>query len=305
MNKSNSKNYSSFYDALEKKVLICDGAMGTQLQSRGISGCPDAANIDKDGREKVIGVHLDYLKAGSDIIQTNTFGANPVKLSSFGLDDKTEEINQEGVLAAKQAIKTFESDSPSGNGHFVAGGVAPTGKLMDPMGDLKYDEAVELFSRQISALIENGVDFLLIETMMDLNEGLAAVEAARKISDSIPIACTLSFGNNGVTLMGNKAEESAGILLDAGCDLVGANCSIGSDSMLEIVKKIRKAQPDARLIFQPNAGLPVIKDGKTIYNETPDIMAENIKSYLTYKPSILGACCGSTPEHIRKIAAAI
>lgn len=305
MNKSIPENYNSFYDALAKKILICDGAMGTQLQARGISGCPDGANIDKEAREKVASVHLDYLKAGSDIIQTNTFGANPAKLSSYGLEDKTGEINREGVLIAQQAIKTFESGSPSGISHFVAGGVAPTGKLMEPMGDLKHSEAVDIFSRQISALIESGVDLLLIETMMDLNEALAAIEAGRKISDSIPIACTLSFGNNGVTLMGNKAGESAGVLLDSGCDIVGANCSIGSGSMLEIVKKIRSAQPDARLIFQPNAGLPVIKDGKTIYNETPDMMAKNMSAYLDYKPSILGACCGSTPEHIKKIAAII
>ena len=302
MNKSNSLNYNSFYDALAKKILICDGAMGTELQARGVSGCPDASNIDKESREKVVSVHLDYLKAGSDIIQTNTFGANPVKLSSYGLGEKTGDINREGVLAAKQAIDIFGSGSSSGKKYFIAGDLGPTGKLMEPMGDLKHNEAVEIFARQISDLIESGIDLLLVETMMDINEALAAVEAARKISDSIPIACTLSFGSNGVTLMGNKAEESAGILLDSGCDIVGANCSIGSDSMLEIVKKIRSAQPDARLIFQPNAGLPVIKDGKTEYNETPDIMAGNISTYLEYKPSILGACCGSTPEHIKKIS---
>jgi 5-methyltetrahydrofolate--homocysteine methyltransferase len=305
MSKSTSKNYSSFYDALAEKVLICDGAMGTELQARGVSGCPDGANIDKDGREKVLSVHLDYLKAGSDIVQTNTFGANLVKLSSYGLEDKTGDINREAVLIARQAIEDLESASTSEKSHFIAGGVAPTGKLMDPMGELKHDEAVEIFSRQISALIESGVDLLLVETMMDINEALAAVEAARKISDIIPVACTLSFGSNGITLMGNKAEESAGILLNAGCDIVGANCSIGSDSMLEIVKKIRSAQPEARLIFQPNAGLPVLKDGKTAYNETPDIMADNISRYLKYRPSILGACCGSTPEHIRKISAVI
>jgi 5-methyltetrahydrofolate--homocysteine methyltransferase len=140
---------------------------------------------------------------------------------------------------------------------------------------------------------------------MDINEALAAVRAVREISGSIPIACTLSFGNNGVTLMGNKAEESAGMLIGSGCDIVGANCSIGSDSMLDIVKKIRSAQPDARTIFQPNAGLPVLKNGKTTFNETPEIMAANISKYLEFKPSILGACCGSTPEHIRKIAAII
>ena len=136
---------------------------------------------------------------------------------------------------------------------------------------------------------------------MDLNEALAAVEATRILSDSIPISCSLSFGASGVTIMGIKAEESVGTLLEAGCDIVGANCSVGSDSMFDIVKKIRKAEPDARLIFQPNAGIHVLKNGKTTFNETPETMAANIKSYLQFNPSILGGCCGSTPAHIREL----
>jgi 5-methyltetrahydrofolate--homocysteine methyltransferase len=305
MKKSGSENYNGFLDTLDNQILICDGAMGTELQARGVSGCPDAANINDDDRDKVLSVHLDYLNAGSDIIQTNTFGANPVKLGSYELESKTEDINKYAVSAARQALEIFEKKSSPDKKHFIAGDIGPTGKLMIPSGDLDPERAKELYSRQISVLVENGVDFLLIETIMDINEALAAVESARTISESIPIACTLSFGNNGVTLMGNKAQESAGVLLDAGCQIVGANCSIGSDSMLDIVKKIREAQPDARLIFQPNAGLPVLKDGKTEYNETPDIMADNFRKYLAYKPSILGACCGSTPEHIRRLAAII
>jgi 5-methyltetrahydrofolate--homocysteine methyltransferase len=305
MNKSDPGKYKLFFDELAERILVCDGAMGTELQARGVSGCPDAANIDKEAREKVIGVHLDYLEAGSDIIQTNTFGANPVKLSSCGLEAEADDINREAVLNARKAIDRFHSASSSERRCFIAGDVGPTGKLMEPSGDLEYSKAVDVFSRQISVLAESGADLILIETIMDLNEALAAVEAARSISESIPIACTMSFGENGVTLMGNKAGESAGILLDAGCDIVGANCSVGSDSMLEIVKKIRSAWPGARLIFQPNAGLPVIRDGRTAYNETPDIMADNISHYLAYGPSIVGACCGSTPDHIRKIASMV
>lgn len=305
MKKSDPEKYKLFFDELAKRILVCDGAMGTELQARGVSGCPDAANIDKGAREKVVSVHLDYLKAGSDIIQTNTFGANPVKLSSCGLEAETGSINREAVVNAREAIEMFHSASSPGKRHFIAGDVGPTGRLMEPSGDLKYSKAVDAFSRQISVLIETGADLILIETIMDLNEALAAAAAARKISESIPVACTMSFGENGVTLMGNKAEESAGALLDAGCDIVGANCSVGSDSMLEIVKKIRSAWPEARLIFQPNAGLPVIRDGRTAYNETPDIMADNISRYLACRPSIIGACCGSTPDHIRKIASIV
>ena len=301
MNRDNSKNYTGFLEALDEKILICDGAMGTELQIRGFLDCPDSANIEKDNIKKVTGIHLDYLEAGSDIVQTNTFGANPLKLRACRLEHKTCQINKNAVAAARGAIETHESRSASQSLHFIAGDIGPTGKLMEPSGELKYSEAVGLFSRQISVLIENGVDFLLIETIMDINEALAAVEAARKISGKIPIACTLSFGANGITLMGNKAEEAAGTLLEAGCDIVGANCSIGSDLMLDIVRKIRKARPDARLIFQPNAGLPVLKDGKTSYNETPEIMADNIKKYLPFRPSILGTCCGSTPAHIKQL----
>jgi len=305
MNKDNSKNYAGFLDAISKRILIGDGAMGTELQVRGFLGSPDSANIEKDNIKKVIDIHFDYLNAGSDIIQTNTFGANPSKLGAYKLEQKIEEINKNAVSAAREAIEKYESSSASKIPHFIAGDIGPTGKLLKPFGELKYSEAVDLFGRQIDVLVESGVDLLLIETIMDINEALAAVEATRKISADIPIACMLSFGANGITLMGNKAGESATALLKAGCTIVGANCSIGSDSMLSIVKMIREAEPEARLIFQPNAGLPVLKDGKTSYNETPEIMANNIKKYIPYGPSILGTCCGSTPAHIKHLRAIV
>jgi methionine synthase I (cobalamin-dependent) len=302
MNRVSLKKYSYFLKTLEARILLCDGAMGTELQARGFTGAPDLANLEKDGTDKVMGIHTDYLEAGSDIIQTNTFGANPVKLKSYRLDTKTADINRNAVETARRAIELYEKRSASKTPHFIAGDVGPTGKLLEPSGELKYSQAVEIFSRQIEVLIENGVDFLLVETIMDLNEALAAVEAVRKISDIIPLACTMSFSKNGVTIMGDRAGESARRLLAAGCGIVGANCSIGSDSMLDVVKKMRDSRPDAKLIFQPNAGLPVVKGERTAYNETPEIMAENIKKYLSYSPSILGACCGSTPAHIKKIA---
>lgn len=290
---------------LDTKILICDGAMGTELLSRGFSGYPDSADLDENGIEKVINIHLSYLDAGSNIIQTNTFGANPEKLKSYSLDSKITEINKNAASAARRAIKKHENTSNCPGPHFVAGDIGPLGKLLEPSGTIKYGEAVDSFLRQIEVLVESGVDMLLVETIMDINEGLAAVEAARRSSSDIPLACTLTFGGNGVTLMGNKAEDAVKALLDSGCDIIGANCSIGSDSMLEVVKKMRGADPGARLIFQPNAGLPVLKEGMTLYNETPEIMAANIEKYLEYKPSIIGACCGSTPDHIFSIAGKI
>lgn len=302
MNSNTSGHGYTLLNVLDGNILICDGAMGTELTSRGFSGYPESADLEQGGIEKVIDIHLGYLEAGSNIIQTNTFGANSEKLKSYSLDSRIVDINKKAVSAARQAVKRHESEKGCQGPHFVAGDIGPLGKLLEPSGTLKYTQAVDAFLKQIEVLVENGVDLLLIETIMDLNEALAAVEAARKASKKIPLACTLSFGENGITLMGNKAEDAIKILLDSGCDIVGANCSIGSDTMLEIVRKMRETDSGARLIFQPNAGLPVLKDGKTVFNETPEIMASNIEKYLDYKPSILGACCGSTPAHIFSIS---
>ena len=302
MNSNTSGHSYTLLNVLDENILICDGAMGTELTSRGFSGYPESANLEQNGIEKVIDIHLSYLGSGSNIIQTNTFGANIEKLKSYSLDSKIADINKNAVSAARQAIKRHKSEKDCQEPHFVAGDIGPLGKLLEPSGTLKYAEAVDAFLKQAEILVESGVDLLLVETIMDINEALAAVEAVRRSSEDIPLACTLSFGGNGITLMGNKAEDAVKTLLDSGCDIIGANCSIGSDTMLEIVRKMREADPGARLIFQPNAGLPVLKDGKTVFNETPEIMASNIKKYLDYKPSILGACCGSTPAHISGIA---
>lgn len=305
MNSNTSGQSYTLLNVLDENILICDGAMGTELTSRGFSGYPESANLEQGGIEKVIDIHLSYLEAGSNIIQTNTFGANLEKLKSYSLDSRIVDINKNAVSAVHRAIERHESEKGCQGPHFVAGDIGPLGKLLEPSGTLKYTQAVDAFHKQAEVLVESGVDLLLIETIMDINEALAAVEAARRASKDIPLACTLSFGDNGVTLMGNKAEDVVKTLLDSGCDLIGANCSIGSDTMLEIIRKMREADPGAKLIFQPNAGLPVLKDGKTVFNETPEIMASNIKKYLDYKPSIIGACCGSTPAHISRIVDAV
>ncbi len=305
MNSNISGHSYTLLDVLDKNILICDGAMGTELTSRGFSGYPESADLEQDGIEKVTDIHLSYLEAGSNIIQTNTFGANNEKLRSYSLDSRITDINKNAVSAARQAIKRHESERGCRGPHFVAGDIGPLGKLLEPSGTLKYAQAVDAFLKQAEVLVKNGVDLILIETIMDINEALAAVEAVRRSSKNIPLACTLSFGENGITLMGNKAEDAVKTLLDSGCDIIGANCSIGSGSMLEIVRKMREADSGARLIFQPNAGLPVLKDGKTVFDETPEIMASNIKKYLDYGPSILGACCGSTPAHILCIVDAV
>ncbi|MBU4313980.1 MAG: homocysteine S-methyltransferase family protein [Actinobacteria bacterium] len=301
MIKDNNINKIKLLDIIDKKILVSDGGMGTTLLSAGISEYPDSLNIDNNNIRKIIDTHLSFLEAGSDIIQTNTFGSTPIKLESFSLENEIKKINENAVNAAKEALSIYRSKSGDEKPLFIAGDIGPLGKLLEPVGTLKYEDAVSAFLKQAEILIGKKVDLIIIETIMDLNEALAAIEATRKISKDIPIACSLTFGENGVTLMGNKAEDVVEILINAGSDIVGANCSIGSAAMLNVVKKMREANPEARLIFQPNAGLPMLVEGKTIYNETPEIMASNIEKFLPYKPSIVGGCCGSTPEHIREI----
>ncbi|MCE5329835.1 homocysteine S-methyltransferase family protein [bacterium] len=304
-------NKNDFLKTLGNNILIGDGAMGTVLQGLGISTSPDLF-ISKDANSlKLLSeVHLNYLKNGSNIIQANTFGANPIKLETAGLKSEIKNINEKAVICAQIAVESYKDSfrNPKDGLRpiFIAGNLGPTGKLLKPFGDLDYKDAVDAFSQQVDILLKTKIaDIILIETMLDINEALAAVEAVKQINKEVTIICTLTFNENSVTIMGNKAEDAVNILTEAGCAVVGANCSVGSDKMLETVKKMRNANPDVKLIFQPNAGLPSIKDGKTVYSETPEIMAQNIKKYLEYKPSILGACCGSTPKHIKKIAGLI
>jgi len=287
---------------LQERILICDGAMGTTLQSLGYKGANDLLNLYPESLKDITDIHLKYLGAGSDIIQTNTFGSNSLKLEQSGRSSEIDIINKNAVEAAKNAVNIYKEKTEDTKKIFIAGDIGPSGKLLEPYGDTKYQTVVDSFSKQIECLAKYEVDLLIIETIIDINEALAALEAAKKINPDIFTACTLSFKENGVTVMGNKAEDFGKILLDAGADIIGANCSVGSDSMIKITEKIRNANPDAMLLIQPNAGLPSLIDGKTIFNETPDIMAENFKQILKYNPSIIGGCCGSTPEHIRKIA---
>jgi len=287
---------------LQERILICDGAMGTTLQSLGYKGENDLLNLHPESLKDIADIHLKYIEAGSDIIQTNTFGSNSLKLEQSGHSGEIDIINQNAVKAAKNAVEIYREKTKDTKKIFIAGDIGPSGKLLEPYGNTKYQTAVDSFSKQIECLAKYGVDLLIIETIIDLNEALAALEAAKKINPDILTACTLSFKENGITVMGNKAEDSGKILIDAGAYIIGANCSVGSDSMIKITEKIRKANPDAGLLIQPNAGLPSLIDGKTTFNETPEIMAQNFKQILKYNPSIIGGCCGSTPEYIIKIA---
>jgi len=287
---------------LRNRTLICDGAMGTTLQSFGYKGPYDLLNLNSDGLNSISEIHLKYIEAGSDIIQTNTLGSSALKLEQIGKLQDLKEINRQGVNAARNAIEFFRPKNNQGRSIFIAGDIGPSGKLLEPYGDTKYRVLVDAFSSQAEILIDSGADLIIIETMIDLNEALAAIEGVKKADTEIIIACSLSFKENGITVMGNRAEDFGSRLLEAGCDIIGANCGIGSDSMIAITEKIRNFNPDALLLIQPNAGMPSIIEGMTVFNETPEIMAENFKDMLKYGIAIAGACCGSTPGHIRKIS---
>ncbi|MHB1347679.1 MAG: homocysteine S-methyltransferase family protein, partial [Candidatus Humimicrobiaceae bacterium] len=264
--------------------------MGTVLQGLGIFTSPELFISSNENSFKILpDVHLRYLESGSNIIQASTFGANPIKLKTAGLLPEIKNINDKAVYCAKLAADKFKSLSRNTKSNerpvFIAGNLGPTGKLLEPFGDLGYKACVEAFYMQADILVSTKmIDIIIIETIMDINEALAAVEAIKNTGQDIAIICTLTFNENGVTLMGNTARDSVRPLLDAGCAVVGANCSIGSDKMLQTVKEMREADPSAKLIFQPNAGLPKLSGGITSYSETPEIMTANISKYLKYRP---------------------
>ena len=287
---------------LDERVLVCDGAMGTMLQKYDFKGPNDLLNLDLEALKIIEDIHFQYLEAGSDIIQSNTMGSSVLELQQTGHLGNIDKINKNGVNAARSAIEKYRSKTGNSRKIYIAGDMGPTGKVLEPYGDTKYSSVFDSYARHAEILISCEIDLVIIETMIDLNEAVAAVKAVRKTDPDIMIACTLSFMENGVTVMGNRAELFGAALIDAGCDIIGANCSVGSDAMIKITEKIRAANPYARLLIQPNAGLPSIVDGKTVFNETPEMMAESFSRILEYKPSIVGACCGSTPKHILQLA---
>lgn len=281
---------------LEKAVsagLLFDGAMGSMLMAKGMpSGmASEMMNIEKP--DTVLEIHKAYLSAGADVITTNTFGGSPLKMQAAGIEHLTEEANQMAARIARQAVTA---------GQYVAGDIGPMGAMLQPFGLISQEEATENFARQAKILADSGVDLFIVETMFDINESLAAIRGIRSVSD-LPIFATLTFekGPQGfATIMGNQVAESMRTLIGAGAAAVGANCSIGSDLMIELAAEIRKSVA-VPVIIQSNAGLPERIDGRLVYPETPEIYATNIGKIKALGVEIIGGCCGTTPEYIRKI----
>ncbi len=274
------------------ETLLCDGATGTMLFELGLEpgGCPDALALSNP--DLLDEVARRYLDAGADIVESNTFGASPLKLAQYDLDASTEEINRRAVFAVRSVV---------GDRAYVAGCVGPTGKILQPFGDVSEEEVYDNYLRQMEALIASGVDLVMIETMIDVSEAKLAIKAAKDVSSEVPVTATMTFDatpRGFYTIMGVDVAGVASGLLEAGADVIGSNCGNGIEKMVEIAHAFREAT-DAPLIIQSNAGMPETESGEIVYPETPQFMAGRIKDLLDLDVSVVGGCCGTTPEHIK------
>jgi methionine synthase I (cobalamin-dependent)/5,10-methylenetetrahydrofolate reductase len=282
-----------FLEVIDERVLVCDGAMGTMLYSKGvfINRCFDALNLTQP--DVVSEVHQDYVRAGADVIETNTFGANRVKLRAFGLSDKIADINCEGARLARQAA----------NGRaWVAGAIGPLGIRIEPWGKTGVGEAEGYFREQAQALVDGGIDLFILETFRDTNELGAAIAAVRSVCD-LPLVAQMTIEEDGNSLDGTPPEQFAPELERRGADVIGVNCSIGPAPMLETIDRLAQVT-HARLSAQPNAGKPRDIEGRNIYLSSPEYMASYARRFVTRGVRLVGGCCGTTPEHIRQIKSA-
>jgi methionine synthase I (cobalamin-dependent)/5,10-methylenetetrahydrofolate reductase len=284
----------SFLDALNARVLVCDGAMGTMLYARGvfINRSFDALNLSQP--DLVGDVHREYIRAGADVVETNTFGANRVKLAAFGLADQLHEINATGARIARQAARDRA---------FVAGAIGPLGIRIEPWGKTGVDEAEAWFREQAAALAEGGVDLFILETFRDVNEICAALAAVRSVSQ-LPVVAQMTTEEDGNSLDGTPPEEFAPALERCGATVIGVNCSVGPAPMLETVERLGRATGRA-LAAQPNAGRPRDIEGRNIYLCSPEYMASYARRFVQRGVRLVGGCCGTTPEHIRQIRQAV
>jgi 5-methyltetrahydrofolate--homocysteine methyltransferase len=290
---------SSLLDRLRSgAVLVGDGAWGTQLMARGLEpgDSPEAVNLSNP---HVLGEIAElYLDAGAELVTTNTFGASPLNLARYGLAERTEEVNRAAVLALKPAV--------AGRA-LISGSVGPTGSMLTPYGDADPATVREAFRRQISALLDAGADTVCIETMTDLAEALLALEAARSLSDEVPVIATMTFDatpRGYFTIMGSSVEQACAALAEAGADVVGSNCGNGVEKMVEIAREFA-GHATVPIAIQSNAGLPEHRDGVLVWPESPEFMAARVPELIDLGVKIIGGCCGTGPEHIRAIRAAV
>ncbi len=290
-----------FLERLAAGPILCDGAMGTQLYARGISydQCFDELVVSRP--ELVAAVHHDYLDAGAEILETNTFGANRVRLAEHGLADSVAAFNAAGVAVAHKAIADYRAATGETRPLFVAGAVGPVGKAVAPLGQMPRMEARAAFVEQITALVDAGVDLLILETFSNLAEMTEAVRAAREVAPEVPLVAQMTFNEDCVTMSGDTPGDVVAALEPLHVDVIGANCSVGSSPMLGVMEAMA-AVAATPLAAQPNAGFPTIVDGRFMYLSSPQYMAEYARRMIETGVTLVGGCCGTTPEHIRALA---
>ncbi len=275
------------------ETILADGAMGTMLQAAGLEKGHAPEEFNLTNPEKVLAVHQGYVHAGSELILTNSFGGNKYRLSKYGLGDSVYDLNRRAAEIAKEAGAAF-----------VAGSMGPTGEFFAPLGTLTPEEAQETFAEQARGLADGGVDLLVIETMSDLNEMGAAIQGAKQATD-LPLVCTMTFQQKLHTIMGVSPSQAAEALANWGAAALGANCGTGPEEVEQVLEQMKETVPDAFLVAKANAGVPRLVKGRTEYDATPELMAEYAVRFAHMGVTIIGACCGSTPEHIAAMAEAL
>jgi homocysteine S-methyltransferase len=283
-----------FLQELDNRVLVCDGAMGTMLYARGIFLNRSFDELNLTQPDLVAEVHQAYVRSGADVIETNTFGANRVKLGAFGLADRVHAINVQGAKIARHAARDQA---------YVAGAIGPLGIRVEPWGKTGVDEAEAIFREQAAALFEGGVDLFILETFRDVNEIGAAIKAVRSVCD-LPIVAQMTTEEDGNSLDGVAPETFVPDLEGRGADVVGVNCSVGPAAMLETVERIAHVA-HARVSAQPNAGRPREIEGRNLYLSSPEYLAQYARRFINAGVRLVGGCCGTTPDHIRAIKAAV
>ncbi len=281
------------------EILVCDGAMGTFLQARGLKPgeCPELWCVDRP--DDVRAIHASYRDAGSDIVECNSFGGSSYKLKHYGLEGTVADINLRAAELARDVADGTQ---------YVLGSLGPTGEFMAPLGLATEEEFIATFGAQARALEEGGADLAIVETMTALEEAAAAVKAIRAETGLVAIV-SFTFdpqvSGGYATMMGVRPEAFAAAAVEMGADVIGANCGTGPDDMIKVVAALRAAAPDTPIIAMPNAGMPVIENGETVFKETPEEMAAKVPLLVEAGANIIGGCCGTSPAHIEAMKAAV
>ena len=289
----------TFTDALASgRTLLADGATGTMLQAAGLPAGEAPERWTRDRPETIRDLARQYAAAGSDLVYTNTFGGNRIRLERCGLADGLVELNQRAVALAREGVAAAKTQA------WVVASVGPTGEMIEPYGELSLKTARVAFAEQAAALAAAGVDGVVCESFMDIEEALLCLEAVRTTVKA-PVLVSMSFEQRGRTMMGVTPEEAVTRLADAGAAAVGVNCSTGPDVVEQAIRAMRTTRPPVRLLAKPNAGMPQVVNGKTGYSLKPEAMAAFASRMKALGVAIVGGCCGTTPDHIRAMRLAL